>query len=254
MLEGFLYIFFAALFIKTVVTYSTNIKFIFFLLPISILPWIDDLSRTGAVTTTAALGLALFIYLLFSKLYRKWALPISMVGIIGIVLNFKWIIFKFSYRPKVWWQLIKEAFYSPVQYVGKDIVSPGIELSPFLKRFVGEHISDKVQPWLATVFGNGFSPYLDPNYTWVTNNNYGWLYRQSDYFAIASDLGPLMLVLVVWFIIDSFKKIGIQPVVIGFTMIVLACFFQITMYVPFKAGPYLLLGTLCITEGIRRSV
>ncbi len=63
MIEGFLYILCGILFIRTVVIYSTNIRFIYILLPVGMIPWFDDFVRVGSLTPVAALGVAIVIYL-----------------------------------------------------------------------------------------------------------------------------------------------------------------------------------------------
>ena len=253
MIEGFLFIFFAVLFITTVIKYSTNIKFIYLLLPIGIYPWISDLQRTGNVTVMAAIGASIFLYLVCSKRY-KLSIPVGLIGLTGVIIHWKWVYLKFFCRPKVWSQLFINMFYRPVRYVGKDIVDPGIELSPWLEKFMtthlGEHL-DKCKPWLATIFGGGFSQTLDPNYIWVSKNNYGWLYRQNDYLALGMDLGVIATILVIWFIIDSVKKIGVSAHAILFWAVTLVCMFQVTMYIPYKAGIWLMVIALCLTNGVR---
>lgn len=256
MVEGFLYVFFGILFVITVVKYSTNIRFILILLPFALIPWYAGLLWKGSVTPIAALGIAIVIYLFLTK-RLLWGAMASGIGIVSAWLNWSWICMKFASRPLVWHQLIVNMFYHPMRRmegVG-DIHDPGIQLSPFLEKFCNNHFADfadKVKPWLAGIVGSGFSDYLDPEYTWVDKDVFGWSYKQNDYFFLAEALGPITLILMAWFIISSLRKIGIQPALILFMALIISSFFQLTMYFPDKAGIYLLIGAFAIIEGIRK--
>ncbi len=67
MIEGFLFILFGILFIRTVVRYSTNIKFMFFLIPVALWPWYKGLVHTGSATPLVALGISIVLYLFLRK-------------------------------------------------------------------------------------------------------------------------------------------------------------------------------------------
>ncbi len=254
MVEGFLYIFFAVLFLKVVISYSTNIRYIYFLLPIAIYPWYAQMSYRGSVTPIAGLGVAIVVYLFLSKRFKLGILS-ALIGLIGVVLHWSWIVGKFFCRPIVWRQLCINLFYRPVRYSGDafiEIIDPGIQFSPWLEKIVDAHIPANIVPWLAGIFGSGFQQILNSKYTWVDKDLYGWLYRQSDYLALGDDLGPITIILVVWFIISSFRTIGIHPALILFLMVVLVCGFQMTMYIPDRAGIYLMIMAVIITSGIKR--
>jgi len=254
MVEGFLYIFFGILFLRTVIRYSTNLRFIYILLPLAIYPWYKPLIHAGSSTPVAAIGIAIVVYLFLSK-RLLWGILGAITGIIGVVLNWSWLCMKFAARPLVWRQLVVNMFYHPIRKIGGETIDVGIELSPAFERFLTIHIPNyqSVKPWLAGIFGKGFSDYLDPEYTWVDKDVFGWSYKQNDYFYLAEALGPIVLIFLGWFIVDSLRKIGIQPALILFIAVILTCFFQLTMFFPWKAGICLMVSAIAIQEGIRRS-
>jgi len=249
MMEGFIYVLFAAIFIVTVIKYSTNIRYIYILLPFSMITWFPRFIRTGSTTPVAALGVAIVMYLLLSK---RWIPSFIAIfgGIVMTVLNWPWICMKFACRPYVWKELIGNSFYHPVKIFQDSIVDPGITLSPGLETFLTNHLPDfaNIKPWLASIFGAGFSQWLNTNYIWVVMDDYGWLYRHSDYGALAVDLGPIGLCLLVWVLIICLKRIGIRPSLVIFMMILLTCGFQVTMYLPEKMFVYLLMGVVVLKE------
>lgn len=246
-IEGFLYIFAGVLFVITVIRYSTNLRFILILLPIAIFPWYSVIAWKGSVTPIAALSVAIVMYLFLSK-RPKWGIVALIWGITGAVLKWSWICMKFTCRPMVWHQMVVNMFYRPLRTVGKEVIDPGIELSPFLDKIIPANI----KPWLAGLVGKGFSDYLDPEYTWVDKDVFGWSYQQNDYMFLAGALGPIMLIFIIWFIIKSLKQIGIQPALILFMALIISCFFQLTMWFPDKAGIYLIVGSFAICEGIKK--
>ncbi len=70
MIDGFLYILFGIIFIRTVIIYSTNIRFIYLLLPIAMIPWYSNFVRVGSLTPVAALSVAIIVYLLLKSRER----------------------------------------------------------------------------------------------------------------------------------------------------------------------------------------
>ncbi len=254
MIEGFLFILFGVLFLTTVVKYSTNIKFVFFLIPVALWPWYKGLVRIGSATPLAALGIAIVLYLFLSKRLR-WGIVASLWGITGMVLNWPWLCMKFRCRPYVMGQLLKNMFYHPVRKDAINILDPGIQLSSFLQKFLESKFPNfdaVIKPWTASIWGTGFSDYVNKTYTWVDRRNFGWVHRQNDLLSLGEFIGPIALMFVVWFIINSFRQIGIQPALIAFMAVVLICSFQLTMFDPGEAGVMLMIGTLALTEGIKR--
>lgn len=252
MMEGFLYIFLAALFIITVVRHATNLKFIYIIIPFAIIPWFLGLVHQGSTTPVAALGIAIIVYLFVSK-RRVIGLLCSITGIVGAVLNWKWICMKWACRPLIWHQLAKNVVYREVRYIDGQVIDPGMQLSPFLEEFIkGKPLLIQVKPWLASIFGGGFENTINNKYMWVDKDLFGWSYMQNDFLHFGQCLGPVALILLAWFIIDCFRKIGCSVYAIPFLTVVLICFFQLTMWQPGKAGIYLLIGTVSLFEGLKR--
>jgi len=147
---------------------------------------------------------------------------------------------------------------------GEIILDPGIEFSPFVEKFISNHAwLNHIKPWLQTVFGSGFSGYLNNNYVWVDTTfwnrvlghkeyTFGWAYKQNDYLNFAVCLGPLALGLIIWFLVYSMRIIGMRPMLICFMSIAFICFAQLTMFDPGWAGLCLAIGASCIAEGKRR--
>ncbi len=186
--------------------------------------------------------------------FFKWGTVVSLWGATAIVLNWWWVVYKFKCRPFVWGQLIKNAFYHPVVREGSNMVNPGIEFSPCVERFFNTYIPNfvNIKPWFASLFGSGFYEWNNTNYIWVEKDKYGWLYRHSDPMALANDLGPIALVFLTWWIIESFIKIGIRPALILAITVALVCGFQVTFYLPFKAGIYLMMIALPLWSGVNK--
>ena len=249
MVEGFIYVLSVAIFITTVIKYSTNTRYIYILLPFSMIAWFPNIARAGSTTPVAALGVAVVIYLLLSK---RWILSSIAIlgGLIMTILNWSWICFKFACRPVAWKVLVMDSFYHPVKMFQESIVDPGITLSPWLETFLTNHLPNftNMKPWFATIFGAGFAQWLNANYLFVVMDDYGWLYRHSDYGALAVDLGPIALGLMLWFLFTCLKRIGIRPSLIIFMMILLTCGFQVTMYLPKKMFIFLMMGVVVVTE------
>lgn len=251
MAEGFLYILFGSLFIKTVIEHSTNLLYIYVLIPIIFIPWYKGLFYLGSVTPLAAICVSTVIFLFITRRFLIASI-ISLAGVVGAILNWPWICLKFACRPLIWGQLFKNMFYHAIKREGNTIIDVGIELSPFFQRFIDKYIPEKFQPWLASIYGSGFSEYLGREYTWVDKDKFGWAFRQNDFLALGECLGPIVFVLIIWFVAESLIRIGRRPALIGFLTIVLVCAFQQTMFFPGKAGICLLIGTVCLCQGIKR--
>ena len=252
MSEGFLYVLFGVLLIRTIIIYSTNPRFIYLLIPIAITTWYFRIEHAGSVTPIAALCVSIIIYLFLSRRFVPGFLG-SGIGFLGMILNWKWICMKFACRPMAWHQLTVNIFYRPTRYIDGQVIDPGAQFSQVVvDKLINPHVAPTIKPYLASIFGAGFSQYISPEYMWIDKDMFGWIYRQNDYLALANDLGPVVLIFIGWFLIDSFKRIGITPYLIPFLAICLICFFQLTMYKPDRAGIYLLIESLMITEGIRR--
>ncbi len=262
MVEGFLYVFFGIMLIRTIVKYSTNLKFALFLIPIGLIPWYSGLAYFGKSTYIVAFGISVIIYLFLKKNYRA-AILASTLSALFVIWKWSWLTMKFRCRPYIWYQLLVNSFYHPMRKDAVNILDPGIEFSPFIEKFIESHqwIAN-IKPWLQSVFGSGFSQYLNSDYTWVDTTiwnklghhktyTFGWVHNQNDYLHFAQCLGPIGLGLLIWFIVQSCKTIGVRPILILFMTVLLVCFGQLTMFNPGMAGICLLIVAISITEGLK---
>lgn len=260
--EGFMYVLFGAIFLHTVIRYSTNPKIIFFLIPISIIGWLPDMVYFGNSTPIVAIGLSILIYLFLAR--KRIAIPITILGVSAVVYKWAWLAMKFRCRPYVWYQLLVNTFYHPVRHMNNQVIDPGVELAPAVEKVLGNipYISS-IKPWLASLFGSGFTQFLDGEYTWVDTTiwnklgqhktyTYGWVHLQNDYLHLANCLGPIILIPLFFFIRKSCKTIGVRPLLILFMFVCLVCFAKLTMFKPGTAGIALMIMALCITEGLKR--
>ena len=210
MFEGFIYIFIGSLFLKSVVNYSKNITFIWALVPVAMIPWIK-MMIIGRVTVVAALVLSTMIYMIIKK---KYIIPVllSICGIAFTVVNWDWLSMKFFCRPYIWGQLVSDIIKHP---------------------FVGE----------------GFCKYLWGNMTWAVHGGvvYGWIYRHNDYLGLGAYLGIPSMVCVIWFVVNTIKRIGVRILLIPFLTIAIACCFQMIMFFPDKGAICLMVMALCLT-------
>lgn len=220
MSEGFIYIFIGIFLFKTLIEYSTNLKFIYLLLPFSLIPLSKFYVYGARITPVLAIGLGFLIYLILRKKYLlSWiiTLPIS----IFVILNWKWVLSKFACRPYVFVELIKQ---------------------------IGEH------PFI----GSGFNHTLYPNnMIWVRkigNIVYGWIYRHNDFLSIGAYLGIFTLICVIWFMVESVRKIGIRMYLLPILIICIMASFQMTMFEPDKAAICLVLIAISIKETLKEAV
>jgi len=258
--EGFIYILFSIVFLRTVIVYSTNIRFIYFLIPVALMGWIPGMIRTGNSTPIVAIGLSILIYLYLIK-KTKIAILVTLLGLNLIVYKWAWLCMKFRCRPYVWYQLLIDSFYNPIKTINGNIVDCGVNLSPFLERFLSNNfpIVLKLKPWLASIIGSGFPNILNNEYVWVNTTiwnpkgyTFGWVHMQNDYLHFAKCLGPIVLIPVIWWIVQSVKAIGIRPILILFMFVCLICCAKLTMFSPGTAGICLMITALCISDGIKK--
>ena len=254
-MEGFLFLFAGSLFVITVIRHATNLRFTYLIIPFCFIPWIRNMEYWGSMTPMLGVGLAIFIYLVLRK-KRIAASLCALTGLTIIVKNWNWVCIKFTCRPMVWWQLTKDMFYgierSGIGVNGKFILDPGIRLAPHIENFLTAHNITQIKPWLASIIGVGFPHRLLGNYTWVDNDIYGWCYNMNDFLSLGKFLGPITIVLLIWFFTISIKKIGVQLALIPFMAIIIICNFQMTMYDPARAGLFLVIGTVCLFEGYKK--
>jgi hypothetical protein len=225
MSEGFIYIFFGILFLITVIKYSTNLKFLYFLLPIALIPTFKmEIFITGLTyiprwnlkdfTFWGSIATAVFIYFL---LRRKYIIVffISLWGLFMIGFLNKLIMTRFVCRPLVWQQLVKEIFQHPL-------------------------------------FGTGFSKGIFPPDNLLLVEKYGYVFRHNDYLSLGAYLGISAMIIAVWFVVETIKKVGIRPELILILSIAIMCFFQLTMFKFSNAAIYLTIGALVIQENIKK--
>lgn len=214
MFEGFIYILVGVLLFRSIVVYSKNPVFMFLLIPISLIPLLKQGIITGSLTTGAALFVSIIIYL-FVKREKFIAMVFSAIAISTALLIWPWISMKFICRPYVWIEL------------GRQILE-----HPFI--------------------GKGFNHSLYPdNMIWIRKIGqvvYGWIWAHNDYLNLASCLGAVVLVFLAWFVFETLKRIGNTIYLIPFLTIVLASFFQITMFLPDKAVICIVVSAICISQ------
>ena len=214
MFEGFIYILFGYLFIRNIVIYSSNLKFIFLLLPFALIPTIKIYTIGGQMTIYMALILSVIIYL-FLKRKNTIAIILSIMSATEVIGLWPYVVKKFSCRPVVWHQLFLE-----------------IHKHPFI--------------------GSGFNHTLQPNnMIWVNyigNVNYGWIFRHNDLLSIGAYLGAVVILFLVWFIAESLVRIGKTIYIIPFLTIALASFFQLILFDPVKGAICLTLIGVCLKE------
>jgi len=255
MVEGYLFVLFGIIFLFTIIRYSTNMRFTYFLIPFALIPWYRGMIFVGNTTPIVALAVSIVIYLFLSKRF-KFAWVALLLGLSGVILKWSWLCMKFRCRPYVWGQLLINTFYHPIRKDALNIIDPGVGYSPWFEKALSSIFGTNlpnIKPWLVGVFGGGFSQFLNSDYTWVDFHKYGWVHLQNDYLHAAMCLGPVALIFLVWFVISSLKTIGRRPIIILFMFVALVCFAQLTMFDPGKAGICLMIMALCITDGIRRN-
>lgn len=160
-------------------------------------------------TGMGALFLATAIYLKITKQYIR-LYTCLVIGSAFILFNFKSMWGKLIIRPEVWWITIKE-----------------IIRSPFI--------------------GLGFDNSLANNMVY-SKVNVGWTFRHNDYLNIARDLGlPFMIILIigVWKIM---KKSRLNYLSVAILTLLIASFFQTSMYFSRIAGTAIILLALKYSE------
>lgn len=196
MSEGFIYILFGSILLVNIVNYSRNIKLIYFIIPIAMIPWIKVMLYHGQISPMLGLAVAFIAYLIMKKEYMI-AVILTVPMIIGCLVKHEWIIMKWICRPYVWVELLKQ-----------------IKEHPFV--------------------GSGFNKFLTPdNLTWIRQIGavtYGWLWRHNDYLSIAAFIGTPVLLPIGLFISEVFNKLRYSWKVVPFMAIAIMCFFQMTMF------------------------
>lgn len=224
--EGFIYILFGSLFITMVVKYSRNMRIFYLLIPFGLIPMLlKQISPAPLIliyatprnfTLWGSIGISITLYF---ALRRKW-LYTSILASIGLILAFLKrgvLMSNWQARPYAWGQLIREIIKHP---------------------FVG----------------SGFYHGLEhpKHMIWIEYQNHGWLFRHNDYLSLGAYLGIFATICVMWFLINSAKKIGIRPALIPVLIIIIMSFFQLNMFRIERAGPFLLIASLCLKQGYQK--
>jgi hypothetical protein len=176
------------------------------------------LKRPGNFNKTFILScaLAILIYLILSK--RFWlALLATISGLVFAKLRWVELMRSFACRPYVFRQLIKE-----------------IKEHPF--------------------WGRGFYHGLGhpQEMVWIEETNYGWIWRHCDWLNIATYLGIFATVFILWFYIESLRKIRVRLALIPMLVIGIMCAFQINFFKMDRASIYLLTIGLSIKTGFEK--
>jgi hypothetical protein len=111
-----------------------------------------------------------------------------------------------------------------------------------VKYLIGEI---KLHPFV----GTGFNKTLNPDNMFFVKK-WGWLYKHNDLLALASYLGIPSLAFMVYFIIDTIKKLKISWRLVICLTILITSLFQMTFFFVDKAVICLLILSVCITEAI----
>jgi hypothetical protein len=135
-----------------------------------------------------------------------------MIGSIVFLLNYNSIIGYFSTRILMFKELIK------------DILS-----HPFI--------------------GTGFNKTLNPdNMKFIIEGRNGWLWRYNDTISLGAYIGIFAIICLVWFMIETVRKIGFNYHLVIFLTIILISSFQMTVFFVEKAVSCLLLTGLCLVQ------
>ena len=218
MFEGFIYIFAGFMLFRSIVVYSRNLKFVFIVLPFTLMPIMKVNMAGGRMTMPMAFIAGILIYLFLNRRYFL-GLVIGIMSATEVICLWKWIMMKWSCRPWIWKQLLDEIYKHPI-------------------------------------VGSGFNHTLDPeNMIWISqkgNVNYGWIYRHNDYLSLGACLGAIVIILLLWFIIETLDNIRKSVYLIPFLMILFTAFFQITFFEPVKAAACLVILGVCVKETCKK--
>ena len=214
MSEGFIYILAGILLLYILVKYTTNIRFLFFLTPILLMPWFFEFSVENHLTPFAALYLALIIYFLIKR--RRWiTLLMGWGGIILFCFKHTHILTRFRFKIPVISELLSQ-----------------IAQHPFI--------------------GNGFNKTLNPDNMVFLDKQQLWLWRYNDFLNLGTQLGVISLVLCLGFVFETLIRIKIGwHLVLAITMILVMSFQSIMPFVD-KAVTYIFLTGLFIVSSYKK--
>ena len=233
--EGFIYVFFGVLLIRTVVVYAKAYRWYYipigmmFLLYIRI-ALIGDASGMWSMTPLMAPCMAVVV-MLYAR--RKWFL-FTVATLLAITLALSkwvvdkdryipWIVYKFKMRPIMWTNMI--AGYC----------NPKMEFQPGL---------------MDRPFGRGFSHLWNNRPGWFWSGPLdGWAFIQNDLIELGRNLGIIAMGCALWFFIDLLSKGKHNSVAYFFVLtVVCASMFQRTMHFPIQGGIVVYMISLLILE------
>lgn len=214
MSEGFIYIICGAIFLNIVVRYSKNIKFIYLLSPVLLMPWFFEFSKDHHLTPFVALFLSLIIYSVIKK--RLWVSFLLLApGLVYFYIKHTWVLSKFRFKIP----MVKELVSQIIQH-------------PFV--------------------GSGFNKTLNAdNMVFLFKENL-WLWKYNDFLNIGSQLGITALILCVLlaFKILNTMKSGVC-FVLSLTLILIMSAQSIMFFVD-KAVSYLLLTGMFVVNNYKK--
>jgi len=216
--EGFIYILFGVLFFVTVIRYSTNIRFVYLLSPILLIPWIKDHSMQffadyGRHTLIVSFLLSVLIYLFLRKKYKFLSVIILFLTVL-LFFKFDVIRSRFLCRPYVFEYLIKSIINHP---------------------FVGA----------------GFNKGLAPDNA-IFGGYWGGVYKHNDYLSIGAYLGLPIVFFIIMFVRRTIRDIKLSIWLIPFLTIAIMSFFQMTMFDIAKAVSCVFITILCVLRAYKK--
>lgn len=215
----FIYIFIGILLFISIIRYSTNLRLLWIMLPIILIPILKVNAIGGRLTLPASIITSIIIY---AWLKGKRLIAVLLGVIMGaLALSiWPWVVLKFSCRPYIWIELLRQ---------------------------IGEH----------PLIGSGFSRALQPeNMIWVRkigDITQGWLCRHNDILSIGAYFGVLASLLTIWFTVGLLKKTLKTIYFIPALTITLMANFQMTMFEPNKAYVCLVILAVCIKETMEKT-
>lgn len=219
--EGFMYIFFGALLIKTIVENAKNYGWYY----IPILYYIGvyfhnkvfDIPTNQyfgwSMSPIMACGLATIIVLF--RINKKVSLVAIIPMLILTIVKWKRLVMKWGARPVRWWYTILK-------------IRDGW--------FLGTGFDDKI----SAKDGFVFNPVKGPHQGW------GW--RHNDLLELGEFLGVIAMIAVVCFIIRNLYKAKISIAYYLAIAATLLCLFQRTMFFPMRGGIIVVIAALLILE------
>jgi hypothetical protein len=214
MSEGFIYILVGILFLYILIKYTTNIKFLYFLFPVLIMPWVYEFKKDSHFTPFVALFLALLIFFLIKK--RYWiSMLMFWAGLVYFGLNYTAVLGRFAYKIPVMKGLVKQIIQHP---------------------FVG----------------SGFNHTLDYNNMIFLEKAQKWLWRYNDFLNIGAQLGIIASIFCLIFTFLTLIRIKINiHLILAITMILIMSVQSIMFFVD-KAVTYIFLTGLFIVSSYKK--